>query len=227
MITRKAVVAAAAVLVAGVYTAVAQSPAANMSFFVTSSNPKGGNLGGLTGADAVCQSLAQAAGAGRKNLACVPEHEHGRREDPDRQRSLVQLQGRADRAERGGPAHRGKNKMSANHVAHREGHDCRTTLRSTRRVSRPAAQPLQHDILTGSNEDGTKNADTCKDWTVGRRQRQGDARPRGSSGPQPRRELVERDPRLAGLRPGTASADRRRRIAVLLRDQLMAVSAGG
>ena len=37
-----------------------------MSFFVTSSNPKGGNLGGLAGGDAVCQSLAQAAGAGGK-----------------------------------------------------------------------------------------------------------------------------------------------------------------
>lgn len=31
----------------------------------------------------------------------------------------------------------------------------------------PAAQPLQHDILTGTKEDGTKDADTCKDWTVG------------------------------------------------------------
>ena len=31
----------------------------------------------------------------------------------------------------------------------------------------PVAQPLQHDILTGTNEDGTKNADTCRDWTVG------------------------------------------------------------
>ena len=46
--------------------AIAQAPAANMSFFVTSANPKGGNLGGVAGADAVCQSLAQAAGAGRK-----------------------------------------------------------------------------------------------------------------------------------------------------------------
>src|SRR6476661_10400435 len=42
------------------------TPAPNMSFFVTSSNPKGGNLGGLTGADAVCQSLARAVGAGGK-----------------------------------------------------------------------------------------------------------------------------------------------------------------
>ena len=66
MITRKAVAAAAAVLVTGAYTAIAQSPAANMSFFVSSSNPKGGNLGGLAGADQVCQSLAKTAGAGGK-----------------------------------------------------------------------------------------------------------------------------------------------------------------
>lgn len=38
-----------------------------MSFFVTSANPgQGGNLGGLTGADAYCQRLATQAGAGGK-----------------------------------------------------------------------------------------------------------------------------------------------------------------
>src|SRR5687768_9411221 len=53
-----------AVLAVGVGVALAQAPA-NMSFFVTSANPgKGGNLGGLAGADAHCQSLAQAVGAG-------------------------------------------------------------------------------------------------------------------------------------------------------------------
>jgi hypothetical protein len=39
----------------------------NMSFFVTSAGSgKGGDLGGLTGADAHCQALAQAAGAANK-----------------------------------------------------------------------------------------------------------------------------------------------------------------
>jgi len=39
----------------------------NMSFFVTSAGlGKGGDLGGLEGADKQCQSLAQAAGAGDK-----------------------------------------------------------------------------------------------------------------------------------------------------------------
>ena len=37
----------------------------NMTFFITSAGPgKGGNLGGLEGADRHCQSLAQAVGAG-------------------------------------------------------------------------------------------------------------------------------------------------------------------
>jgi hypothetical protein len=42
-----------------------QSP--NMTFFVTSAGPgKGADLGGLEGADALCQRLAQGAGAGSK-----------------------------------------------------------------------------------------------------------------------------------------------------------------
>src|SRR5881394_2414319 len=46
--------------------AVAQQ-ASSMSFFVTSVGPgKGGNLGGLLGADRHCQMLATAAGAGNK-----------------------------------------------------------------------------------------------------------------------------------------------------------------
>src|ERR1041385_2127487 len=42
-----------------------QSP--NMTFFVTSAGPgKGADLGGLEGADQLCQTLAQGAGAGGK-----------------------------------------------------------------------------------------------------------------------------------------------------------------
>src|ERR1700687_2648856 len=42
-----------------------QSP--NMTFFVTSAGPgKGADLGGLEGADRLCQTLAQGAGAGGK-----------------------------------------------------------------------------------------------------------------------------------------------------------------
>ena len=49
------------------WSAGAQAQQANMSFFVTSTGAgKGADLGGLAGADARCQQLAQAAGAGAK-----------------------------------------------------------------------------------------------------------------------------------------------------------------
>src|SRR3954451_17322781 len=57
---------AAVLLVSAVGVASAQDM--SMSFFVTSLNPgKGGDLGGLEGADAYCKSLATAVGAGDKN----------------------------------------------------------------------------------------------------------------------------------------------------------------
>jgi hypothetical protein len=60
-------VAVIAILSIGSFVVIAQqTPSPNMSFFVTSSNAKGGNLGGLAGADQVCQALAKAAGAGNK-----------------------------------------------------------------------------------------------------------------------------------------------------------------
>jgi len=40
--------------------------AQDMSFFVTSTNPNGGNLGGLAGADGYCEGLAATVGAGGK-----------------------------------------------------------------------------------------------------------------------------------------------------------------
>jgi hypothetical protein len=47
-----------------------QSP--DMTFFVTSNGPgKGGDLGGLEGADRHCQTLAQGAGAGGKTGAPI------------------------------------------------------------------------------------------------------------------------------------------------------------
>src|SRR5499427_10386411 len=46
-------------------TTAAQAQQADMSFFVSSVNPgKGGDLGGLAGADAHCKKLATAVGAG-------------------------------------------------------------------------------------------------------------------------------------------------------------------
>jgi hypothetical protein len=162
-------VAAVAVLATGAYTAIAQSarPAANMSFFVTSSNPKGGNLGGLAGGDQVCQSLAQAAGAGNKTWHAYLSS------------STVDAKTRIGR----GPWYNFKGELIAQNVADLHTPDKNKISGATALTEKgttpnylvanaqgqatPAAQPLQHDILTGSNEDGTRNADTCKDWTVG------------------------------------------------------------
>ena len=45
----------------------ASAQSADASFFLTSNGPgKGGDLGGIAGADRHCQSLAQSAGAGAK-----------------------------------------------------------------------------------------------------------------------------------------------------------------
>src|SRR5262245_24121365 len=60
-------IAAAAALIALGTGAGLKAQQAGMTFFLTSAGPgKGGDLGGLAGADRHCQTLAQAAGAGAK-----------------------------------------------------------------------------------------------------------------------------------------------------------------
>lgn len=62
--TGAAVAATALIIGCG---AMRSSSGNSMSFFITSVNPgKGGDLGGLAGADRFCQSLATGAGAGNK-----------------------------------------------------------------------------------------------------------------------------------------------------------------
>ena len=142
---------------------IAQAPAPKMSFFVTSSNPKGGNLGGLAGADAVCQSLAKGAGAGGKTWRAYLST------------STVDAKSRIGN----GPWYNFKGEQIASSVA--DLHSANNKISAATALTEkgtapnylagtppaPVAQPLQHDILTGTNEDGTRNADTCKDWTVG------------------------------------------------------------
>src|SRR5574342_231635 len=48
-------------------TAPTTSTGTGLSFFVTSARSTTGNIGGLRGADALCQNLAQAAGAGTRS----------------------------------------------------------------------------------------------------------------------------------------------------------------
>jgi hypothetical protein len=151
------------VLAAGVGIALAQAPA-NMSFFVTSTNPgKGGDLGGLEGADAHCQSLAEAVGAGGKTWRAYlsTDTEHAK-----------------DRIGTG-PWYNAKGEMIAQNVADLHSANNKITAESALNEKgeapnylggdppAPLAQPLQHDVLTGTNEDGTSSGLTCNNWTDG------------------------------------------------------------
>ena len=67
---KKIILSAIAVTLLGSAAVLAQGqpaqPQMPMSFFVASTVPGHGNLGGLAGADQICQNLAAAAGAGNK-----------------------------------------------------------------------------------------------------------------------------------------------------------------
>ena len=160
---RTTVLGGLGVLALGVGVALAQAPA-NMSFFVTSSNPgKGGDLGGLAGADAHCQSLAAAVGAGGKTWRAYLST------------STVDAKDRIGN----GPWYNSKGELIAQSVADLHSPNNKITAATALNEKgvapnylagdppTPTAQPLQHDILTGTNEDGTKNAATCNNWTNG------------------------------------------------------------
>jgi len=151
------------ILSIGGQAAMAQTASPNMSFFVTSSNPKGGNLGGLTGADAVCQNLARAVGSTKTWRAYLST-------------STVDAKSRIGNgpwynfkgeqiAASVADLHSANNKISGDTALTEKG--AKPTYLSGNPPAPPAGQQLQHDMMTGSNADGTKNADTCKDWTVG------------------------------------------------------------
>ena len=147
--------ATAALLVAAIPVATGQD-AANMSFFVTSSGSgDGANLGGLAGADAHCQQLAEAAGSTGKTWRAY-------------------LSGAGENARdriSAGPWVNAKGDTIAQDVAslHSDANNItkQTALTETgEMVKGRGDDPNQHDILTGSNADGTLAADmTCSDWT--------------------------------------------------------------
>jgi hypothetical protein len=148
--------------------ALAQVPASNASFFVTSANPgQGGNLGGLAGADAHCNALATAAGITGKTWRAYLST------------STVNARDRIG----DGPWYNVKGELIANNLAElhtAEGNKISNTTAIDEKgntpvyltvvngeVQRPASG-LVHDILTGTNDDGTVAAgQTCNDWTDG------------------------------------------------------------
>jgi len=150
------IAAAAAATLAIAAPAVAQD-AANMTFFVTSVGlGDGANLGGLAGADAHCMKLAEAAGStGRTWVAYLSAEGLNAK---DRIGS--------------GPWQNFKGDIVATDVAnlHSESNNIskETALSETGAVIKGRGDdPNQHDMLTGTNADGTLAAgQTCGDWTL-------------------------------------------------------------
>ncbi len=140
---------------------------ADMSFFVTSTNPgKGGDLGGLEGADAHCAVLAKAAGA-TKNVwraylsTTAPQGEAG-----------INARDRIGK----GPWQNSKGVVVAASVdeLHSDKNNLTKETALTEKgemVKGRGDEPNSHDILTGSDPDGmysTAGGDTtCKNWTSG------------------------------------------------------------
>lgn len=149
-------VAAAAATLAIAAPAVAQD-AANMSFFVTSAGlGDGANLGGLAGADAHCMKLAEAAGSTGHTWVAYLSAEGTNAKDRIGT----------------GPWQNIKGDVIATDVAnlHSDSNNLskETALTETGVVVNGRGDdPNTHDILTGSNADGTLAAgQTCGDWTL-------------------------------------------------------------
>ena len=140
-----------------------QSP--GMTFFVTSAGPgKGGDLGGLEGADRHCQQLATAAGAGSKTWRAYLSSNAAAQGGPVNARDRI---GR-------GPWQNFKGTVIATSVEdlhsdnNKLGRDNSLTERGTI-VAGVGFTPNYHDVLTGSQMDGTAwpgNFNlTCNNWS--------------------------------------------------------------
>jgi len=135
-----------------------------LSFFVTSATNTTGNLGGLRGADALCQSLATAVGAGAKTWRAYlsVEHDADNANNPTNARSRIGAGPWVNAA--GVTVAANVNDLHARRGDASVFVDERGQRINGQWTGSPA--PVQHDILTGSFADGSLMAGfTCSDWT--------------------------------------------------------------
>jgi hypothetical protein len=134
-----------------------------MTFFVTSVGMgKGGDLGGLEGADRYCQSLAQKAGAGGKTWRAYLSTQGAK---------AVNARDRIGK----GPWQNAKGEVIATDV--NQLHAANNITKQTALTETGAVvngrgdTPNMHDVLTGSQPDGTAfpagEDRTCGNWTKG------------------------------------------------------------
>jgi hypothetical protein len=164
-VNRSILVFGPALIIATALPAGAQNAPEKMSFFITSvGSGNGAALGGLKGADQHCQNLAKAAGAGNKTWRAYlsASASGGQR--------AVNARDRIGK----GPWYNAKGVMVAKDVAdlHSENNKLGKENSLSEKgevVNGRGDKPNQHDILTGSNLDGTGFTDgadhTCNNWT--------------------------------------------------------------
>ena len=133
----------------------------NLSFFITSvGSGKGADLGGLAGADAHCQALAKAAGAGsrqwRAYLSATAANGQPAVNAKDRIGAGPWVNAKGVQvAANVADLHSDTNKLSKENSITEKGEV----------VNGRGDTPNRHDILTGSNLDGTVSGATCNNWT--------------------------------------------------------------
>jgi hypothetical protein len=170
---KKILVSAVAVTLLGSAAVLAQgqgqAPAHPMTFFVTSTTPTGsGNLGGLAGADKVCQDLATSAGAGNHTWHAYLSTQ------TTNAGPGVNARGRIGP----GPWYNAKGVMIAANVGdlHGDNQRDRNNIQKANMLDEKGVlikgigdMPNQHDILTGSDSDGRAFPagidTTCNNWT--------------------------------------------------------------
>ena len=194
-----------------------QGQTPQMGFFITSAGPgKGADLGGLAGADAHCQTLAAAAGAGGRTWRAY----------------LTTTAG-------GQPAVNARDRIGAGPWANAKGVTVATSVADlhsdTNKLSKENSltekgetvngrgdTPNRHDILTGSTLDGTASKETtdttCTTGPAAARAARSWA-PR-SAGWRGEPHVVERVAPVERLQPGEPARHRRRRPVLLLRREV-------
>jgi hypothetical protein len=173
-------IATAALLLPFAPGGAAAQDAESMSFFITSAGPgNGADLGGLEGADAHCQQLAEAAGAGGRTWRAYLSTQ------ADGGEAAVNARDRIG----AGPWQNAQGVVIANDVDELHGTNNLTKETALSEggdvVNGRGDDPNRHDILTGSQPDGTAfpggEDRTCGNWTssgdgaamVGHHDRQG------------------------------------------------------
>ena len=185
---KRIILSAIAVTLLGSAAVLAQGQPAGpqhpMTFFVAREVPGTGNLGGIAGADAICQRLAQGAGAGNHTWHAYLST------NTTAQEVGVNARGRIGP----GPWYNAKGQLIAANVADLHG-DVNRDRNSIRKdssldehgmpINGVGDMPNEHDMMTGSDSDGRAlpgSGHDLQQLDVRRHRSQSDARPFRSTG---------------------------------------------